>query len=46
MDDAKVEGKREPLFCNQRLGSFDRAQGLLGFAAIDVKHRAESESGT
>ena len=44
--DAKLKGEREPLFCNQRLDSFDEAQGSLGFAAIEVKHRAESESET
>jgi len=44
--DAKFEGEREALFCNQRLDSFDQAQGSLGFAAIEVKHRAESESET
>ena len=35
-----------PLLCSQRLDSFDQAQGSLGFAAIEVKHRAESESET
>jgi len=35
---AGFEGEREPLLCNQRLGSFDQAQGSLRFAAIEVKH--------
>jgi hypothetical protein len=43
---AKVEGEREPLFCNQRLANFDHAQVSLGFAAIEVKHRGERESET
>ena len=43
---ARLEGEREPLLCSQRLGSFGQAQGSLGFAAIEVKHRVESESET
>ena len=40
------KGSESRLLCSQRLGSFGQAQGSLGFAAIEVKHRAESESET
>ena len=39
----RLEGEREPLLLSQHLGGFELTQGLLGFAAIEVKHRRESE---
>jgi hypothetical protein len=39
----RFEGEREPLLRSQRLGDVELTQGLLGLAAIEVKHCGESE---
>ena len=43
---ARFEDEREPLLRSQHLGGFELAQGSLGLAAIEVKHRGKSESST
>jgi hypothetical protein len=42
--DTSLEGEREPLLRSQHFGRFELAQGSLELAAIEVKHRRESES--
>ena len=43
---SRFEGEREPLLCGQHFDCFDQGPGSLGFAAIKVKHRVESEGKT